>query len=102
MPQFENTPRGRVVREIIARVHADNLIGRKLKNGELRKKLNEPEWKVPDGYSLSVIEQKHYRMELLEPEQKNSSMVIFQIHGGGYVGRFRNIYRSFAGFYSEL
>ena len=31
MPQFENTPRGRVVREIIARVHADNLIGRKLK-----------------------------------------------------------------------
>ena len=37
------------MREIIARVHADNLIGRKLKNGELRKKLNEPEWKVPDA-----------------------------------------------------
>ena len=44
MPQFENTPRGSVVRVIIAWVHADNLIGRKLKYGELRKKLNEPEW----------------------------------------------------------
>lgn len=102
MPQFENTSRGRVLREIVARVHSDNLIGRKLKNGELRKKLTEPEWKVPSGYALSVIEQKNYTMELLEPEEKNDRMVIFQIHGGGYVGKFRNIYRSFAGFYSEL
>ncbi len=102
MPQFENSSQGRVLREIVARVHADNLIGRKLKNGELRKKLSEPEWKVPAGYSLSIIEQKNYSMEFLEPDTKNDHMVILQIHGGGYVGRFRNIYRSFAGFYSEL
>lgn len=102
MPQFENSSQGRVLREIVARVHADNLIGRKLKNGELRKKLSEPEWKVPAGYSLSIIEQKNFSMEFLEPDVQNDRMVIFQIHGGGYVGKFRNIYRSFAGFYSEL
>lgn len=102
MPQFENSSQGRVLREIVARVHADNLIGRKLKTGELRKKISEPEWKVPAGYSLSIIEQKHFSMEFLEPDVQNDRMVILQIHGGGYVGKFRNIYRSFAGFYSEL
>lgn len=34
--------RGRVVRELIARFTSDNLIGRKIKSGELRKKLVEP------------------------------------------------------------
>lgn len=102
MPQFENTPQGRVLREIVARMHADNLIGRKLRSGELRKKLSESDWKVPAGYSLSVIEQKNYSMELLEPDVQNSRMVILQLHGGGYVGKLCNIYRSFSGFYSEL
>lgn len=102
MPQFENSPQGRVLRELIAHVHSDNLIGRKMKNGELRKKLVEPSWKVPEGYTLSVIEVKNFTMELLEPELKNENMVILQLHGGGYIGKMRNAYRSFAGFYSEL
>ena len=101
MPQFENTPQGRVLREIVARMHADNLIGRKLRSGELRKKLSESDWKVPAGYSLSVIEQKNYSMELLEPDVQNSRMVILQLHGGGYVGKLCNIYRSFSGFYRD-
>ena len=102
MPQFENSPQGRVMRQVIAHFHSDNLIGRKIRNGELRKKLVEPEWKVTAGYSLSVIERKNYNMELLEPEKENKSMIVLQLHGGGYIGKLRNIYRSFAGFYSEL
>lgn len=102
MPQFENSPRGRVLRELVARVYSDNLIGRKMKNGELRKKLVEPPWKVPEGYTLSVIEEKNFSMELLEPEAQNESMIILQLHGGGYIGKMRNAYRGFAGFYSEL
>ena len=102
MPQFENSIQGRVMRQVIAHFHSDHLLGRKIRSGELRKKLAEPEWKVPDGYSLSVIEQKHFTMELLEPDVENRNLVILQLHGGGYIGKMRNIYRSFAGFYSEL
>ncbi|MCD8232151.1 MAG: alpha/beta hydrolase [Clostridiales bacterium] len=102
MHQYENTPQERVLRDLVARVYNDNLIGRKLKNGELRKKLSEPEWKVPAGYSLSVIEQQNFNMELLEPDEPSDRMIILQLHGGGYVGKLINIYRSFAGLFSEL
>ena len=44
--------RGRVVRELIARFTSDNLIGRKIKSGELRKKLVEPPWKCPEHYTM--------------------------------------------------
>ncbi|MCC8029380.1 MAG: alpha/beta hydrolase [Lachnospiraceae bacterium] len=102
MPQFENTAQGKVLRDLVARLHSDNLIGRKIKNGELRKIMEEAEWRVPNGYSLSVIVQKHFSMELLEPKEPSRRMIILQLHGGGYVGKMINVYRSFAGLYSEL
>lgn len=102
MPHFANSQKGRVLRDIIAHVHADALIGQKLKNGEIRKKRIEPQWKVPEGYTLDVIEMEHFTMELFRPAQKQSNRVVLQLHGGGYVGKMRNIYRSFAGLYSEL
>ena len=46
MLQTDNSIRGKVMRELIARVASDNLIGRKFKSGELRKKMTEPEWRV--------------------------------------------------------
>lgn len=102
MLQTENSVRGKVLRELIAHATSDNLIGRKIKNGELRKKLVEPPWKVPDFYSLRIIEAQNCTMELLEADRKNERMVLLQIHGGGYIGGMRNAYRSFAGLYSEL
>lgn len=102
MIQTENSIRGKVLRELIAHATSDNLIGRKIKNGELRKKLVEPPWKVPDFYTLHIIEAKNCTMELLEPDLKNERMVLLQLHGGGYIGGMRNAYRSFAGLYSEL
>ena len=35
---------GNVMRDLIAHVTNDNLIGRKIKSGELRKKMVEPPW----------------------------------------------------------
>lgn len=102
MPQFENSAQGRVLRELVAHLHSDNLLGRKMRSGEIRKNLVEPSWKVPEGYSLSIIETKDFSMEFLEPEMENKNMVILQLHGGGYIGKMRNAYRGFAGFYSEL
>ena len=102
MLQTDNSIRGKVMRELIARVASDNLIGRKLKSGELRKKMTEPEWRVPEFYNLRVIEEKNCRLELLECDIKNERLVLLQLHGGGYIGGMRNAYRSFAGLYSEL
>ena len=56
MQENETSVRGRVIRELIAHVTNDNLIGRKIKNGELRKKLVEPPWKCPDIFRYTIIE----------------------------------------------
>lgn len=115
MSENETSVRGRVIRELIAHVTNDHQIGRKIKNGELRKKLVEPPWKCPDLFRYTLIdmeidshtgkreENEHFRMEYLEPkENPNLSKVVLQLHGGGYIGGMRNAYRTFAGLYSEV
>ena len=93
------------MRELIAHVTNDHLIGKKIKNGELRKKIGnaEPPWKCPDCFTMTEVPMENFRMELLEPkEQPNTEKIILQLHGGGYVGAMRNGYRMFAGLYSEV
>lgn len=94
---------GRVIRDMIAHVTNDNLIGRKIKTGELRKKLVEPKWKCPDCFSMTEIEMPQFQMEYLcRKENPRTDYIILQLHGGGYIGAMRNAYRSFAGLYCEV
>ena len=103
MAEKEVSVRGRVIREMIAHVTDEHLIGKKIKSGELRKKLVEPPWKCPDIFNNTVIRMKHFTMEYLELKEKpNRDKVVLQLHGGGYIGAMRNAYRTFAGLYSEL
>lgn len=51
---------GNVMRDLIAHVTNDNLIGRKIKSGELRKKMVEPPWKCPDMFTMTTIEMEEY------------------------------------------
>ena len=105
MRESEASIRGRVMRDLIAHVTNDHLIGKKIKNGELRKKIgdSEPPWKCPDCFSLDVIEMDNFSMEYLQAkENPNTEKVILQLHGGGYVGAMRNAYRMFAGLYNEV
>lgn len=93
------------MRDLIARVTNDHLIGKKIKNGELRKKIGtaEPPWKCPDCFEMTVIELEKFQMELLTSKEKpNRDKIILQLHGGGYVGGMRNAYRMFAGLYNEV
>ena len=48
---------GNVMRDLIAHVTNDNLIGRKIKSGELRKKMVGPPWKCPDMFTMTTIEE---------------------------------------------
>lgn len=105
MGESEASIRGRVMRDLIAHVTSDNLIGRKFKNGELRKKVGDIEapWRCPDCFNLTTIELENFKMELLElKENPNTQKIILQLHGGGYVGGMRNAYRVFAGLYNEV
>lgn len=103
MAENETSVQGRVIRELIARMTNDNLIGRKIKNGELRKKLIEPAWKCPDCFYWHLINMEKFSMEFLElRENQNRSKVVLQLHGGGYVGMMHNGHRTFAGLYSEV
>ena len=93
------------MRDLIARVTNDHLIGKKIKSGELRKKIGTAEapWKCPDCFELTVIEMGAFQMELLASrENPNRDKIILQLHGGGYVGGMRNAYRMFAGLYNEV
>lgn len=101
--ESEASVRGRVIRDMIAHLANDNLIGRKLKNGEIRKNLVEPPWKCPDCFEHTIIELKQFKMELLAlKENPNTEKIILQLHGGGYIGAMRNAYRMFAGLYNEV
>ena len=46
--------KGQLVRELIARVTSDHLIGQKFKNGEMRKKIVEPPWRCPASPTCST------------------------------------------------
>ena len=105
MQESEASIRGRVMREMISRVTGDVLIGKKIKNGELRKSIgeSEPPWKCPAHFLLTNIEMEHFNMEYLElKENPNTDYIILQLHGGGYIGGMRNAYRMFAGLYNEV
>lgn len=92
----------RLLMDLMARATSDYLIGSKLQNGELRKKLVEPAWKCPPEYQMDVIQMPQFEMEYLTHRtSRRTDRVVLQLHGGGYVGAMRNTYRSFATLYSQ-
>lgn len=92
----------KIVRQLINIATSDHLIGPGIKKGTFRRRLVEPPWKCPSGYSMLKIKMKKFDMELLTPPEVNSGYVLLQLHGGGYIGRMRNVYRSFARYYSDM
>lgn len=100
----ETSVQGTIIREMIAHLTSGNRIGKKIKSGELRKKMVEPPWLVPSGYLMDEIMMENFTMEWLMPKEMEllaSKRVVLQLHGGGYVGAMRNAYRNFAVAYSE-
>lgn len=105
--ESEASIRGRVIRDLIAHATREHLLGKKIRNGEFRKRISEvePEWKCPECFVVEKISMEHFTMELLsqkEEENQNRDKIILQLHGGGYVAPMRNGYRTFAGLYSEV
>lgn len=93
--------RGNLIRDMIQNV-MDTSLKEWIQTGEYRKNPVEPAWTCPRGYSYEIIETGQFKMEYLRPEHVVTGRVILQLHGGGYIGPIRNIYRKFAVGYSKL
>lgn len=103
MIETEASVKGRVIADLLSHLTNDLQIGKKIKSGELRKRLKEPPWIVPDCFNMTHIELKNFSMKLLSlKENPSQNHVILQLHGGGYMGAVRNAYYVFAGLYNEV
>lgn len=93
--------RGNLIRDMIQNVMETSL-KEPIQTGEFRKNPVEPAWVCPAGYEYEIIDTEHFKMEYLRPGQVVTGRVILQLHGGGYIGPMKNIYRKFAVGYSKL
>lgn len=92
----------KVIRELIRMATAERLIGSKIQDGTFRRHVVEPAWRCPEGYSMLRVRVKSCDVEILTPPKLLSNMVVLQLHGGGYIGKMKNVYRNFAKNYSEM
>ena len=102
MIENEASVKGRVIAELLSHLTNDLQIGKKIKSGELRKRLKEPAWHVPECFNMTNIDMENFSMKLLSrKENAGQDYVILQLHGGGYMGAVRNAYYVFAGLYNH-
>lgn len=102
MKEKELSTQSKIIRDVIAHFAGSHLIGKSVRNGQLRKLIAEPPWKCPEHLCMTRVKLEHCYGELLTALEPNKSMIVYQLHGGGYVGGMKNTYRSFAGLYCEL
>ncbi len=94
--------RGKILRRFIHDFVNETPLKTPIQTGELRKNPKEPEWVCPPGYDYEMFLYKGFGMEYLRPKKGNTGRVILQLHGGGYIGPMKNIYRTMAVRYSKL
>ncbi|MGI6053386.1 MAG: alpha/beta hydrolase [Clostridium sp.] len=92
---------GNLTRDMVSDV-METALKKPIQTGEFRKNPVEPAWRCPAGYIYELIDAGEFVMEYLQPEQAVTGRVILQLHGGGYIGPMKNIYRRFAVRYSKL
>lgn len=51
-------------------------------------------WKVPAGYENKKIKLKNAKGYLLKKKEAKHDIIIYQIHGGGFVAKFSNLYNN--------
>ena len=95
MKNREVSLRGKLVRDMMKNM-MDSAMGHKIQTGEYRMDPKEPAWICPPDYEYEIVGMEHFKMEYLRPAGVCTGRVILQLHGGGYIGPMKNIYRDFA------
>lgn len=92
--------RGKLVRDMMKNM-MDSAMGHKFQTGEYRANPVEPAWICPSDYEYEIVELSACKLEYLRPSGVFTGRVVLQLHGGGYIGPMKNIYRDFAMQYSK-
>ena len=92
--------RGALVRDMMKDM-METAMGHRFQTGAVRKNPREPVWICPEGCEYEIVDMDEFRMEYLHPAGIATGRVILQLHGGGYIGPMKNIYRDFAKLYSR-
>lgn len=100
MRQKRVSLRGKLVRDAMKNM-METAMGHKFQTGEYRMNPVEPAWICPDDYEYEIVDMARFKMEYLRPAEVCTGRVILQLHGGGYIGPMKNIYRDFAVQYSR-
>ena len=61
--------RGKVLSRMIAYISNASKLGKGLKTGELRKKMKEPAWTVPEPFNLTSFEMDGFSMKMLSSKE---------------------------------
>jgi len=59
-------------------------------------------WKAPTGYTNNKYDLSKSKLEILQYNGGSHKSIIYQLHGGGYVIGFSDMYRNFAVRYSKI
>lgn len=102
MQKKKTSIRGEILRKFIHNFVNETPLKKPIQTGEFRRHPKEAEWICPPGYSYEMFSYKGFGMEYLRPRNGNTGRVVLQLHGGGYIGPMKNIYRTMAVRYSKI
>ncbi|MBQ8912756.1 MAG: alpha/beta hydrolase [Lachnospiraceae bacterium] len=105
---METSLRAKMVITLIAEFNKSNYLRTHLREEKRTDSDLDKNFRYPEHLSKERVDLDNFSMELLKWNDKNelfekpSDKVILQLHGGGYIGAFKNIYRTMAGLYGEV
>lgn len=105
---METSLRAKMVSTLIAEFNKHNSLRTHLREEKRPDSDIDKNFRYPEHLTKTRIDMENFPMEMLswndkeELFEKPSDKVILQLHGGGYIGAFKNIYRTMAGLYGEV
>lgn len=93
--------KGLLLRELIADITSTSHLGEAIQTGTYRAKHKEPPFLYSSKYHCEKVNLEQASLEYLKKNKKNSTYIILQLHGGGYIGAMKNAYRRFSISYLE-
>lgn len=100
--QEELSKRAKLIIELVREFNSNDFIRTNLRENVRSESDFEKVFKYPEHLRTEKYSLDNFRMELLKWKDSTSNKVILHLHGGGYVGAFKNQYRKMAGLYSEV
>lgn len=98
----ELSTQAKIVCKLVADFNKNDFLRTNLRENKRSESDIDKSFNYPEHFSTKLISTPNFKMEFLKWNGSKNPYVILQLHGGGYVGAFKNQYRAFAGLYSEI